>query len=112
MDVNYMADKNCFVYIIECKNGCFYTGITDNIVRRWLEHYFGKGATYVKNFGFKSPIFLNVCFNKSEAMKMENRIKKMSKQAKLKLILNNNDKELLSKFKEDFYNELHKKIYK
>lgn len=76
----------CYLYIILCKNGALYTGITDNPLRRWTEHYAGKGARYVRNNGFDKPVCLIKYPNRSTAMKVENEVKKMPKEEKHKLI--------------------------
>jgi putative endonuclease len=91
-----MADNMCYVYIIECNNGNFYTGITNDFIRRWHEHFTGFGARYIKIYGFNKPVFIRVCKNKGEAMKLENSIKKLSKNEKILLIIRE-DKHLLLK---------------
>ncbi|MFC1646557.1 GIY-YIG nuclease family protein [Candidatus Omnitrophota bacterium] len=35
-----------YVYILECKNGQFYTGITDNVEQRLDAHKDGKGGSF------------------------------------------------------------------
>jgi putative endonuclease len=107
-----MEDKPCFVYIIECNNGAYYTGITNDVLRRWNEHRTGKGALYVKMFGFKKPIFLKQFDNKSLARRFEISIKKVNKKQK-SLIISvmhacSNSNELLNEYIEKF----NKKIYK
>ncbi len=37
-----------FMYILECSDGTYYTGSTNNLVRRLSEHMTGKGANYTK----------------------------------------------------------------
>ena len=36
------------VYILKCADGTFYTGSTNNLERRILEHQKGKGANYTR----------------------------------------------------------------
>lgn len=43
-----------FIYILLLSNGTYYTGITDNLVRRILEHQQGKSIST----RHKRPIFL------------------------------------------------------
>ena len=75
------------VYIIECStDGSLYTGITNNIEKRLLAHNNGTASKYTRS---RRPVRLLKTFevgNKSEALKLEYRIKKMSRGGKLELI--------------------------
>ena len=75
-----------FVYMVECKDGSFYTGWTMDIETRIVKHNNGKGAKYTRS---RHPVVLKyseVLESKSEAMRREYAIKKMSKEEKTKLI--------------------------
>lgn len=48
--------KKWFVYIVECYNGTFYTGITTNINKRISTHNKGVGAKYTRS---RLPVLLN-----------------------------------------------------
>ena len=75
-----------YVYIIQCKDGTYYTGITTNVERRLKEHNSGKGAKYTRS---RTPVELEECKefkNRSEASKEEARIKKLTRIKKEKLI--------------------------
>ena len=37
-----------YVYILECSDGSFYTGSTNNIELRLAQHQTGEGANYTK----------------------------------------------------------------
>ncbi|BCL75240.1 hypothetical protein JHS3_09760 [Jeongeupia sp. HS-3] len=37
-----------FVYLIECVNGSFYTGISNDVAARYRTHLAGKGARYTR----------------------------------------------------------------
>jgi predicted GIY-YIG superfamily endonuclease len=74
-----------FVYILNCSDGTLYTGITNNLSKRIDTHNKRKGAKYTRN---RVPVALVKhfeCANKSEALKLEFKIKQMSRQDKLKL---------------------------
>ncbi len=77
-----------FLYIVECADGSFYTGITVDLKRREMEHNSDnwRGAKSLKN---KRPVKL-VYFEKyntqSEARKREIAIKGWKKEYKIKLI--------------------------
>lgn len=72
-----------FVYILECLDGSFYTGITTDIIKRMAVHSSGKGSKYVKNKGFKQLLFSKSCSNRSEASKFEYEIKQLPRNEKL-----------------------------
>ena len=75
-----------FVYIVECSDGSLYTGITNNLEKRISTHNKGKGAKYTKN---KTPVILRIHFNaenRSEASKLEYKIKQLKRVDKIKLI--------------------------
>lgn len=36
------------LYLLECKNGAFYAGITNNLEQRYAAHLSGKGARYTR----------------------------------------------------------------
>ena len=77
---------NWSVYIVECNDGTFYTGITNNIDVRIKEHNSGVGSKYTRG---RSPVKLLAkwyCDDKSHASKIEHRIKRLKKKDKLRLI--------------------------
>lgn len=80
----------CYTYIIRCKNNTLYTGYTTDIVRRIEEHKKGINSKYTRAKGFdKLEVFFE-SNSKSQAMKLEYYIKKLSKSQKL-WIINNPD---------------------
>ncbi len=95
-----------FVYILRTAGGSLYTGITTDVKRRLNEHAgIGngvkgeKGATSkkgAKSLRGKGPLVLvwsTVVKDRSEASVLEARIKKLSRNAKEKLV--SGDRELL-----------------
>ena len=36
------------LYLLECKNGAFYAGITNDLEQRYAAHVSGKGARYTR----------------------------------------------------------------
>ncbi len=76
------------VYIVECKDGTLYTGITNDLNRRLKTHNEGKGAKYTKT---RLPVVLKyfkTLENKAQALKEEYKIKQLTKKQKLELIEN------------------------
>lgn len=47
--------KAYYVYILQCKNGSYYTGSTSNLTKRVKLHNSGHGAKYLAN---KLPVVL------------------------------------------------------
>ena len=37
-----------FLYLLECRNGAYYAGITNNLESRFAAHLSGKGAKYTR----------------------------------------------------------------
>lgn len=74
-----------YVYILECSDKTLYVGITNNLDRRISKHNNGTGAKYTKG---RAPVTLLKYFivnSKSEALKLEIKIKKMSRKDKIEL---------------------------
>lgn len=77
---------NWSVYILECMDGSYYTGISTDVTARFKVHASGKGSKYVKSRGAKRIIFKTEAASKSEALKLEYKIKQLSKVDKIKLV--------------------------
>lgn len=65
-----------YVYIIQCKNGKYYTGCTWNVSDRWEQHLSGKGCKYTTRHGVKEIVYYEVHNNLDTAREREKRIKK------------------------------------
>ncbi len=63
-----------------------YTGITTDVERRLQEHKDGIGSNYTKARKAKKMVYTETASNRSEASKREAVIKKLSREAKLRLI--------------------------
>jgi putative endonuclease len=76
-----------YVYLLECVNGHYYTGYTTDIDRRYQEHQKGsKKCSYTRSFPPKR-LAASWCFdNKSQALKEEARIKKLTREDKIRLV--------------------------
>ena len=75
-------DKQWCLYILCCKDGTLYTGITDNLQRRLSQHNEGKGAKYTRGRGPVSVVYVEQCENKSHALRREIAVKKLSRAQK------------------------------
>ncbi|MDE0822724.1 MAG: GIY-YIG nuclease family protein [Dehalococcoidia bacterium] len=74
------------VYILQCADGSLYTGITNDLERRFAEHQAGKGAKYTKGRGPLRLVYQEDCEDRPQALKRENKIKALDKAAKLALV--------------------------
>ena len=81
-------DHGWIVYMVECSDGTLYTGISNDLSKRLLVHNRGKGAKYTRGRLPVALMWFKKCADKSEASKLEYKIKKMSRKAKLKMIKN------------------------
>lgn len=79
-----MDEKDWFVYLLECQDGSFYTGVTVDVDKRIKTHSSGKGSKYVRYKKFKKLLASKKCKNRSEAQKNECYIKSLSKYDKTK----------------------------
>lgn len=78
-------DKAWILYILECKDGTLYTGITDDLQRRMRAHSSGKGAKYTRGRGPLVLRYKESCESHSAALRREYEIKKLKKKEKLAL---------------------------
>ena len=77
-----------YLYILRCKDGSLYTGITTDVEKRLEAHRSGKGAKYTRGRGPLKLVYTEECGDHSEALRRELEIKALSREEKLKLIKN------------------------
>lgn len=75
-----------YTYIIQCSDGTFYTGWTNDIKRRMEEHNSGRGAKYTRPRLPVELVYYETFPSKQEAMKREYAIKQMTRKKKEELI--------------------------
>ena len=78
--------KNYHIYILECANGSLYTGIAIDVAARFKKHCAGKGAKYTRMY---PPVRIlaqcKITGGMGTALKLERKIKRLSRTTKLKL---------------------------
>lgn len=84
-----------YVYILECSDGSYYTGWTNNIEKRVNEHNNGTGAKYTRGRGPVKLIYIEKFEMKTDAMKREWQIKQLDRKKKNDLVENFKDEILL-----------------
>ena len=75
------------VYVIESSDGSYYTGITNNLRRRWQQHTSGKGgAKYFRGRQPKAVVFIEWQQDRSAASRREYQIKQLTRAQKESLV--------------------------
>ncbi|MGN0014618.1 MAG: GIY-YIG nuclease family protein [Candidatus Gastranaerophilaceae bacterium] len=82
------SDKKYYVYLILTENDSYYCGYTDDVQKRFEKHLSGKGAKYTRSHKPVKIVWQKDFSTKSEAMKIEKKIKKLSHEQKENLINN------------------------
>ena len=71
---------------MECADGSLYTGVSNDVESRISRHNEGKGAKYTRSRTPVTLVYTEEATSKSEALKRELQIKKMSAGQKRFLI--------------------------
>lgn len=72
-----------FLYILECKGGRLYTGISPDVEARFAKHLAGKGAMFTRLNKPLRILGVGRFENKSEAAKAEIYLKKQPREIKI-----------------------------
>ncbi|MCX7150363.1 MAG: GIY-YIG nuclease family protein [Rhodocyclales bacterium] len=72
------STKTWFVYLIECTDGCLYTGITVDLASRFEAHRQGRGARYMRLHPPLRMLAAEAHADCSAALKAEYRIKQLT----------------------------------
>ncbi|OGY88797.1 MAG: hypothetical protein A3B30_01345 [Candidatus Komeilibacteria bacterium RIFCSPLOWO2_01_FULL_52_15] len=75
-----------YVYIIECKDNSYYTGMTWRPDLRWIQHLSGLGSKYTHIHAPKKLVYFEEYESIEEARTREQQIKRWSREKKEKLI--------------------------
>jgi len=76
----------CYVYILLCKDGSYYTGYTKNVISRVEKHKKGHGARYTRIHKPERLVYVEEFDTFRQAMKREREIKSLSHSQKQRLI--------------------------
>lgn len=74
------------LYILLCLDGSYYTGITNNLEKRFKRHLKGNGGAYTRSHPPIKIVYREEIKSRSEALKKEYQLKQLSKSEKEKLI--------------------------
>jgi putative endonuclease len=71
------------LYLLECNNGAYYAGITNNLESRFLAHKTGKGARYTRANPPIKIIASKLYVDRSSASVAEAQLKNLPRSKKL-----------------------------
>ena len=71
-----------FLYLLECADGSYYTGITNQLERRILAHNQGLGARYTRGRGPVKLLEVKTYPDRSGASKAESAVKRLPRSQK------------------------------
>ena len=77
---------NWTVYMVRCRDGSLYTGITTDPERRLAEHNSGSGGAYTRSKKPVAIVYREPAADRSGAQQRERAIKQLSRAQKEKLI--------------------------
>ena len=74
------------VYILRCRDGSLYTGVTNDLRRRLAAHRAGTGAAYTRSRVPLRLVYTEPARDRSAAQRREAAIKRLPRLAKLALV--------------------------
>ncbi len=85
--------KNYYIYILLCADGSYYTGVTNNVEKRFYEHQEGLvESCYTHNRRPLKLMYIEESSDVIEAISREKQIKGWSRKKKKALIAGNYEK--------------------
>ena len=78
-----MSNKKYIVYLVRCSDNSLYCGISKDLKSRLIQHNSGKGAKYIRSRRPVDLVGVSPEMTKSEALKLEYRIKQLPAGKKL-----------------------------
>ena len=74
-----------WVYLLRCADDTLYCGIALDVAARLALHEAGKGAKYTRGRAPLVLVYTEACGSKAEALRRERAIKRLPRDAKLRL---------------------------
>ena len=85
-----MTQRKWFLYVLECSDGTFYTGVTTDVSRRLNEHNTSqRGAKYTMTRRPVKLIHHKAYKSRSEAQKAEYAFKSLTRKKKKEILTSN-----------------------
>jgi putative endonuclease len=86
-DANDDAVRPWCLYLIECRDGTLYAGITNRLEARYAAHVAGRGARYTRAHPPLRLIGARPYANRAEASRAEWQIKQLPRQKKVAFLM-------------------------
>ncbi|MBI3665869.1 MAG: GIY-YIG nuclease family protein [Acidobacteria bacterium] len=79
-------DRLYYVYLLASRSRVLYTGITNNLERRWREHRLGVREGFTKRYRIHRLVFFECFHDVRDAIAREKQIKAWRREKKVALI--------------------------
>ena len=77
--IHVQGEKMHYTYMLECKDGTYYIGYTNDLEKRIKAHNEGKGAKYTKGRGPVKLVYYEEYEDKNTAMRREWEMKQLTR---------------------------------
>ena len=94
----FIMDHKAYMYVVECRDGSYYTGYTTDVKKRVAVHNSGKGAKYTRARLPVKLIYAEGFDSKEEAMSAEALFKRKKRPQKESYLNDNQNKNLVNAF--------------
>jgi putative endonuclease len=74
------------LYLVRCADGTLYTGISTDVARRFAAHQRNRGARRLRGRGPLQLVYSQAVGNRSDALRLEYRVKRLDRVAKERLV--------------------------
>jgi putative endonuclease len=75
-----------YLYLLRCRDGSLYTGISTDVERRLKAHRENRGARRLRGRGPLQLVYSRPVGDRAQALRIEHRVKRLSKAAKERLV--------------------------
>jgi putative endonuclease len=89
-DTPRMGSKTYAVYILASASGVLYTGVTNNVVARTIQHKQKRIAGFTRTYNVNRLVYFEVFGEITEAIDREKQIKRWTRAKKIRLIESQN----------------------
>lgn len=70
------------MYLLQCRDGTYYTGVARDVERRLAEHNAGRGARYTRGRGPVMMVAASRAMEKRAAYRLEHAVKQLPRRRK------------------------------
>ena len=77
-----------FLYVLRCRDGTWYTGITNDLRQRMEKHAKGTASKYTRSRLPVKMVHHEPCTSRSDALKKERKLKSLSREEKIRYVGN------------------------